>query len=268
MHNKSTSYKLSSLRKANLSKSKEISLKFGNFPIGGLLCPTCRKYDEVEHESDDPTEIEDTYNDSSDDYIPDSSEVSLDERSENLTTLNSILSILNQSPVKYQCASSENFTDYSDRTKEYGKRKYKNFLSAGKKLFAKTFAPTDPEGFKHYVSDDSEDEDQLSLIQLKNLYDSTTTPGGRFAITTIAAESFSKKDIVHVFEISDRQVKKARSVSKQLGICMEPEKKSVKRLRMKPTYIHHFLNFLFESGALQTTAYGTNLFVLFRQRFI
>lgn len=44
-------------------------------------------------------------------------------------------------------------------------------------------------------------------------------------------------------------------------MCEMPEKQSIKRIRMKPELVHHFINYLFNCGSLMSAAYGTNTFL-------
>lgn len=127
-------------------------------------------------------------------------------------------------------------------------------------FFAQNCVPDDPDGFLLAIDETSKNLniEDCSLTQIKHLYEKAPTSLQKFSVLILAVQNFSKSAITSSIGCSMRQVDKARLIEDQFGICAQPSKKSSKRKRMNPILIQHFLQYLHESGSLQTAAYGTN----------
>lgn len=225
------------------------------FPLGAYLCGLC--YKNIDSLSDDVVEKDDFVDP---EFNPSFDDLKDEYRLEARHKLNGILEKINLSPIRYQ-HSQKNWDDYSTKTHAYGRKKFLQYIEKQKHIFAEGFAPNDPAGFLRAMQDQFEDDDELTLSQLKTLYSSAITAKGKFGVLTIAARTISKSVMVDAFGCSSWQVSKAKEIVNLKGLCELPDDKTIKRIRMDPNLIQHFIDYLFESGSLMTAAYGTNTFV-------
>lgn len=184
-------------------------------------------------------------------------EVEADHKTQ-LENLNTDLKVVGLSPMKF-CITKKKFSETSKNTQKQMVKKFNLYIEEKKNQFAQTVCPQDPKGLLDAVEEVGSFQGSLSLGQVQELYESAAPGRGKFAVLTIAAQTFKSDAIVAALKCSKRQVKKAKKCAKELGICAEPEKKSIKRNRMSKSKVMHFLDYLVANKLLQTAAYGVSL---------
>ncbi|GAB0092662.1 hypothetical protein DMENIID0001_076830 [Sergentomyia squamirostris] len=212
------------MRHLSISKWKKMN-EFTVIPFGSYLCSTCQKKkickDTMTNcEDENPLELE-----SNDDAASMDSdyEGEIDLMEENKKKLDEILKMVNVSPLKIQCTARD-FNQNSEETKEKIRRHYKKFISAFKNLYADTVSPGDPKGLKKYLGCDSEEE-QMSIIQLKNLFDRADSSDEKAHLIRIAAKHFCHQDVTHIFEVSSQEYYSARKMNLDENLQDTPMRK-------------------------------------------
>lgn len=226
--------------------------------LGGNLCKICRTTNTLPKDE----EIQSVEFNTCIDFC-DSQEKENDTDCEivKFNKINNIMQLSSLSPLKYSCSSKQSLSSYAPSTIQYGKRKFKEFITKQKVIFAEGFAPNSTKEFLDCVEHAAqEDNNDLSLRQFKALYVSANTSREKFVIISLAAKDYSRQAVTRELQCSERQFRKARQISftvNELPISSTPTNKK----RMNPECIRHFIDYLFDSGGLQTAAYGTNIFI-------
>ena len=125
----------------------------------------------------------------------------------------------------------------------------------------KVIAPNDSEKLLDAFRQAQEESETDDLKTLLSAYRNAPTKNVKTQILSIYAGRYLSKFLKQVhapFEkLSDRQIKKARSRAKNVGIGMNIEKQSTHRVRLDLVKLEHFLAFVDQPYFYQDVAYGT-----------
>ena len=106
--------------------------------------------------------------------------------------------------------------------------------------------------------EDSHDKiDDLLKVTLE-AYSTCKTDNGRLTILSITPkEHYTKEKIMEVFRCTKYQIDKSRQMADLYGPASSAPHTTHSRQKIDQKKTEHFLDYLFESGALQDVAYGT-----------
>lgn len=74
---------------------------------------------------------------------------------------------------------------------------------------------------------------------------------------TTVCQKYSKSKLMFAFGITKHQIDTARTLKSQFGACAFPEKIPRNRLKMNVELAKDFIDYLFESGNLHVTSFGS-----------
>ena len=153
------------------------------------------------------------------------SQSSTDEE-DNFEPMNSTFDSFNQSICLLGCFPVKLSVGARDRV-GYGKRKMRNIERAAKNKVAKSLNLTDneldmPSSIKKTCTK-CDDLDKI-MLSLKSKID-ISTKLEQIKLLTFVPSSWTRKETMEKFQVSERLVKKARELKKREGILAEPNKK-------------------------------------------
>ena len=97
------------------------------------------------------------------------------------------------------------------------------------------------------------DDIPLEIKNLHDVFNASNNNNEKCAILSLIPHSYSKSEIMKMFNCSRYLVDKAKKT------CFEQLNDSVTKSRFDTEKARHFIDFLFSSGAIQEVAYGTTV---------
>lgn len=261
LHEGKNNFTKYSLVKISYQTYKKLIFHYGTAKIFSYFCKKCL-HAPIAPATDTSTESDSNEEESNvkvDDPIQDP-EFKIDDKEQNFSNINAELTSAGKSPIKNKWLSN-NFESYSKSTKNYTSRKYKEYLNLKSEQFASAVVPNDPESFLKYVNNEAEEIENpelLSLDQIKYLYEKATGRA-KLAVLTMGTATFSNRRLVDALHCSMRQVKNARKVFEETGICSFHTKTKQKRIKIDREKVKSFLQYLFSTGMIKIAAYGTSV---------
>ena len=241
-----------SLRSASLVLAQRIEKEFRvSFPVGESICDVHRK------DIKDEGRRHDGNRDSESVVFPDETETVND-------FVGKAIDKESASPMKFQVTSP--IQKLAPSTIYYLGRKYKQYAQEFKRSLCEKIAPGQGAQLENMLSDSEEDGrgsgsndeiDDFLKITLE-AYSSWKTDKGRLAILSIIPKGqYSKEKVMEVFKCTKYQIEKSRQMADSYGPAGSAPDTTHSRQRIDQQKAEHFLDYLFESGALQDVAYGT-----------
>lgn len=153
-----------------------------------------------------------------------------------MNTLDNILKASQLRPLQYRCTSKNTFSTYSATVKNYGLRKYEEYMSHQSKIFIEGFAPNDSIGFETFINEQkNEKSDDFTLNQIKMLYNESLTAQAKLAVLTIAvSQHFPHQALIQNLGCTLHNLRKAKNFVEMYGICESEEKRKHSKKKMKP----------------------------------
>lgn len=142
------------------------------------------------------------------------------------TQLDSLSNILGSDRVRYQINS--NIHDMSSVSLNYFRRTHQEMQNNLTNKFCYLVAPGQEEDMRNILEMKQETEETL-ITHLKEAFDFCCTRKARRAVLMLVPKTFSKKQVVEIFDCSIYEIKKARDVLKVYGTCGEEPKNELRK---------------------------------------
>lgn len=228
---------------------QKIKKKYPNwsFVLGDKLCRNCRKSLSIE-------EFEDDQHDK--DFVPDFLLSSDNEVQDKLQTMNSLLTLLGLNPISK--IINEPIKDIDELELHYFKNVHTQIKEKITQTFCELITPGQEEQMLNLLNDNSENFDLTHLIEA---FQQCKTRNARVSVLSlIPKKRLSKLKTIEIFGCTTKEIDDARSICKKIGPCAEKMKTTESVYsRLSITKCEHFINFLFDTGLLQETAYGSSV---------